>query len=174
MRKQAKRLIIFILLMTFSMTNQVYAQGPVQTAPFGPRVTDLKNKQDILNNFQQIKTIRSNLTVIDIKSDSTPQELQAVNIQNYIEQMQGVRDNLQKHINTYGDSFSDVFFSEQIMLIAESYIISMRHQQFLIRSIENNLEDSKNLFYSSYLIPVYYYLTLGDQMTAYIDVYLVI
>jgi hypothetical protein len=174
MRKQVKRLIIFILLLTFSIGNPAYAQ--VKSAPFGPKVTDLKNKQDILNNFQQIKTIRSNLTVIDIRPDLTAEQLQTVktSIQNYIQQMQGVGESLQKHINTYGDSFADVFFSEQIMLIADSYIISMRHQQLLITSIENNIEEAKKLFYSSYMIPVYYYLTLGDQMTAYIDVYFVV
>lgn len=174
MRKQVKRLIIFILLMTFSMGNPAYAQ--VKTAPFGPKVTDLKDKEGILNDFQQIKTIRSNLTVIDISPDLTTEQLQATNtnIQNYIKQMQGVRENLQRNTNTYRDSFADVFFSEQIMLIADSYIISLRNQQLVIRSIEANVQEAKKLFYSSYMIPVYYYLTLGDQMTAYIDVYFVI
>ncbi|EHI96811.1 hypothetical protein CDLVIII_0069 [Clostridium sp. DL-VIII] len=174
MRKQVKRLIIFILLLTFSIGNPAYAQ--VKSAPFGPKVTDLKDKEGILNNFQQIKTIRSNLTVIDISPDLTTEQLQATNtnIQNYIQQMQGVRENLQRNANTYRDSFADVFFSEQIMLIADSYIISLRNQQLVIRSIEANVQEAKKLFYSSYMIPVYYYLTLGDQMAAYIDVYFVV
>ncbi|NRT69927.1 hypothetical protein [Clostridium beijerinckii] len=41
----------------------------------------------------------------------------------------------------------------------------------MIRALQGTEEESKRLFYSSYLIPVYYYLTLGDQMTAYIDNY---
>ncbi|WP_271808768.1 hypothetical protein [Clostridium beijerinckii] len=64
-----------------------------------------------------------------------------------------------------------MFFSEQISFIAQSFIISLRHQQNLIRALQGNEEEAKRLFYSSYLIPAYYYLTLGDEMTAYIDNY---
>lgn len=158
------------------MSNIAYGEVGVKPEPYGPKVTDLRNKEDILNNFRQIKTIRSNLTIIDIKSNSTQEQLKATDtsIQNYIQQIENIKGNLQKHKNTYGDSFSDVFFSEQIAFVADSYIISLRNQQVLVRSIGNNIEEAEKLFYSSYIIPVYYYLTLGDQMTAYIEVYFVL
>lgn len=176
MRVKVKRLMLFILLIILTTSNIAYAEIRVKPEPYGPRVTDLKNKEDILNNFRQIKTIRSNLTVIDIKSNSTIEQLKSTDasIQNYIQQIENIRGNLDKHIITYRDSFPDVFFSEQIAFVADSYIISLRNQQVLVRAIENNIDEAKKLFYSSYMIPVYYYLTLGDQMTAYIDVYFVL
>lgn len=176
MHIKVRRLILLILLLTLAMSNIAYAEIRVKPEPYGPRVTELRNKEDILNNFQQIKTIRSNLTIIDIRSNSTLEQLKSTDasIQNYIQQIENIRGNLQKHISTYGDSFPDVFFSEQISFVADSYIISLRNQQVLVRAIENNIDEAKKLFYSSYMIPVYYYLTLGDQMTAYIDVYFVL
>ncbi|WP_415468229.1 hypothetical protein [Clostridium saccharoperbutylacetonicum] len=44
----------------------------------------------------------------------------------------------------------------------------------MITALENSKAESKELFYSNYLIPVYYYLTLGDQMVAYVDTYFVV
>lgn len=40
-----------------------------------------------------------------------------------------------------------------------------------MREMDENAINSKNIIYSEYAIPVYYYLTLGDQMIAYIDLY---
>jgi hypothetical protein len=157
------------------MRNVVYAQTPIQPTPYGPKVVELKNKEDILRSFEDIKKVRANLTVINIRANTPPDQLKMIDsdLQGYINQLQNIRETLQKHINTYSSSFPDVFFSEQISFIADSYIISVRHQQVLARALGNNEEEASKLFYSSYMIPIYYYLTLGDQMIAYIQTYLV-
>lgn len=56
-------------------------------------------------------------------------------------------------------------------LIVNSYLLSIKNQQVLMREMNENMINSKNIVYSEYAIPIYYYLTLGDQMIAYIDVY---
>ncbi|NRT73276.1 hypothetical protein [Clostridium beijerinckii] len=174
MRKKINRLVILIVIILLAMTNLAYAQPiPKQNIQYGPKISELKNKQDIIKNFQDIKTIRTNIATINIRENSTNEQLIAVNtsIKNYINEYQQVIRNLEEHKRTYSDSISDVFFSDQISFIAQSFVISLRHQQNLIRALQGTEEESKRLFYSSYLIPVYYYLTLGDQMIAYIDNY---
>ncbi|MBU3109686.1 hypothetical protein [Clostridium gasigenes] len=177
MRRKVNRLIIFVILITLTMTNITYAQLTTnREAPYGPKVAELKNKEDIVQNLEEIKRIRANLTVINITENSTLEELKSIDkdLENYIQQFNAIKRNLENHKLSYKDSFSDVFFSDQILFVADSFIISVRQQQNLVRTLENNKEDAKKLFYSSYLIPIYYYLTLGDQMISYIENYFVL
>ncbi|MDU8966123.1 MAG: hypothetical protein E7H39_09730 [Clostridium sp.] len=133
----------------------------------------MKNKEEIVRNLRDIERIRKNLSAVNISADSTPDDLEAINkdLEYYIQQFEVIEKNLQNYKVSYKDSFSDVFFSEQILFVAESFVISIRQQQNLIRELGINREEAKKLFYSSYLIPVYYYLTLGDNMIAYIETY---
>lgn len=177
MPRKVSYLIILVILITLTITNIVYAQ-PIknQELPYGPKVEELQDKEDIIKNFQEIKRIRGNLTVIKIRESSTPEELKTIykELESYIQQFNTIKRNLDNHKLSYKDSFSDLFFADQISFVADSYIISLRQQQNLVRQLENNREEAKNLFYSSYLIPVYYYLNLGDQMIAYIEIYFVL
>lgn len=177
MQRKIRRLILVLALITIAMTNISYAQPPTsQIAPYGPKVEELKGKADIIKYFQDIKRIRANLIVITISENSTDKELNNIysGLDIYIEEFNNIRKGLEKHRILYKDSFPDNFFSEQISFIADSYIISLRQQQNLIRALKDNKTEAKQLFYSSYLIPVYYYLSLGDQMSAYIDIYSVV
>jgi len=176
MPRKVTRLIIFVIFITISMSNIAYAQAPTKSQPFGPRISDLQNKEDILNSFEQIKIIRANLTIINVKATTPAEELRTieVSLQRYIEQLRSIRANLVKHADTYGNSISDVFFAEQIVAITDCYIISLKHQQLLLRSIENNVGEASTLFYSTYMIPIYYYITEGDQLVAYTQTFLVI
>jgi hypothetical protein len=177
MRRKVSRLIIFMVLIILTITNIAQAQPTISPeAPYGPKVQDLKGKEEIVKNFQDIKRIRANLSTININANLTPEELKAIDkdLENYIQQFNVIRRDLENHKITYKDSFSDVFFAEQILFVAESFIISLRQQQNLVRALEDNRADAKKLFHSTYLIPVYYYLTLGDQMIAYIDTYFVV
>lgn len=176
MPRKVIHLIIFVIFITVSMSNIAYAQVSTKSQPYGPRVSDLQNKEDILNSLEQIKTIRANLTIINVKPTTPAEELTTIdtNLERYIEQLRIIRANLVKHADTYGNSISDVFFSEQIVAIADCYIISLKHQQLLLRTIENNVEGASTLFYSTYMIPIYYYITQGDQLVAYTQTYMVI
>lgn len=176
MPKKVIRLVILIMLITMTMSNMAYAQVPNKAQPYGPKISELQNKEDILNSLEQINTIRGNLTVIDVRPTTPVEELKTIdtNLQRYIDQLRSIRANLVQHADTYANSISDVFFAEQIVAITDCYIISLKHQQLLLRSIENNQEESSKLFYSTYMIPIYYYITQGDQLVAYTQTYVVI
>lgn len=177
MPKKIRRLIILFTVIILTMTNIAYAQ-PItkENIPYGPKVEDLKGKDEIVKNFEEIKRIRANLTIIDITENSTDEQLKSTNkdLDYYLEQFNLIRKNLETHKLSYKDSFADIFFAEEISFIADSFIISIAQQQNLIRALQANKEESKRLFYSNYLIPAYYYLTLGDQMIAYIQNYFVV
>ncbi|MDZ4993463.1 hypothetical protein GNF80_10865 [Clostridium perfringens] len=177
MRRRVKRLLIFFMLIMMTMTNVSYAQVKTNEAePYGPKVEDLKSKDIIIKNLQNIKRIRGNLISVNITENSKPEDLKETynQLDYHIQEFNEIKKNLDNNIITYKDSFSDVFFSEQILFIAESYIISLRQQQNLINALQEQRVEAKKLFYSSYLIPTYYYLNLGDQMTSYIDNYFVV
>lgn len=176
MPRKVIRLITFVIFITVSMSNIAYAQMQTNSQPYGPKVSDLLNKEDIINSLEQIKTIRANLTVINVKATTPAEELEIIdtNLERYIEQLRIIRANLVKHSDTYGNSISDVFFSEQIVAITDCYIISLKHQQILVRLIETNPEEAATLLYSTYMIPIYYYITQGDQLVAYTQTYMVI
>ncbi|QLY78929.1 hypothetical protein [Clostridium intestinale] len=177
MKRKISCLLLSMIFMMLAMNNIVYAKSiSVETMPYGPKIEDLKGKDEIIKNLENIKRIRANLIVVAIKENSTNEELQALNkdLESYLNEINKSKRNLEQHKITYKDSFPDVFFAEEISFIAESYIISIRQQQNLIRQLQLNQEEAKKLFYSGYLIPVYYYLTLGDQMVTYIETYFVI
>jgi len=170
-----KRLLILVIIITLIIPNMAYAQNPPKNVPFNVKVTGLENREDILNNLEQIKTIRKNFNTIDIRANSSPEQLQSMDTQlgNYVQQLEVVRANLENHINTYRGSLPDEFFSEQVIFIARGYIISLRYQQLLIRALQNNTVEAKKLSYSSYMISVYFYMARSDQMLAYIDTYFI-
>ncbi|NMA49745.1 MAG: hypothetical protein GX947_08295 [Tissierellia bacterium] len=177
MKRKINCLLLSVIFMILAMNNIVYAKSiSVETMPYGPKIEDLKGKDEIIKNLENIKRIRANLIVVAIKENSTNEELQALNkdLESYLNEINKSKRNLEQHKITYKDSFPDVFFAEEVSFIAESYIISIRQQQNLIRQLQLNQEEAKKLFYSGYLIPIYYYLTLGDQMVTYIETYFVI
>lgn len=177
MKRKISCLLLSVIFMMLAMNNIVYAKSiSVETMPYGPKIEDLKGKDEIIKNLENIKRIRANLIVVAIKENSTNEELQALNkdLESYLNEINKSKRNLEQHKITYKDSFPDVFFAEEVSFIAESYIISIRQQQNLIRQLQLNQEEAKKLFYSGYLIPIYYYLTLGDQMVTYIETYFVI
>lgn len=177
MLKRVKRLIIFLMFIIMTITNISYAQVKESPeSPYGPILEDLKSKEFIIKNIQDIKTIRRNLTTISITQNSTPEELSNTykDLDYYIQQLNEIKRALDTNIISYKGSYSDQFFSQQVIFIAESYIISCRQQQHLIVSLQEKKIDAQKLFYSSYLIPIYYYLNLGDQMIAYIETYFVL
>ncbi|MDF2885419.1 MAG: hypothetical protein K0R54_5993, partial [Clostridiaceae bacterium] len=67
MKRKIKRVIMFVILISLTLTNITYAQPATwENIPYGPKVEDLKGKEDIIQNLQQMKKIRANLTVIEI------------------------------------------------------------------------------------------------------------
>lgn len=178
MKRKISCLILSAILIIFTINNVAYAQpATIEKVHYGPKIEDLKGKEEIIKNYQEMKRIRANLISISITENSTDEQLQATNkdLSFYLDQFNVLKRKLETHKILYKDSFSDLFLAEQLSLVIDSFILSIRQQQNLIKALQSEKkEDSQKLFYSNYLIPVYYYLTLGDQTIAYIEVYLVI
>ena len=163
-----KKLIIIVLVSIFMVPFScefTYAQER-----YYPIVENLKGKEQLTKELDELKRIRKNMSTINITADLSTEGLNRTNqyINTYLTELNSVRNRLEKHRVTYKDSFSDLYFSEQIQFIADSYIISLRQQQNLLKQLQANNAEAKRLFESDYLTPAYYYITLGDQMYSYI------
>ena len=71
----------------------------------------------------------------------------------------------------YAQSQPDLMFSEQLKYLLNAYKMSLNRQLNLVDALINNEFDASKLFYSDYLIYIYYYLNLGDQMVSYINTF---
>ncbi|EQK38491.1 MULTISPECIES: hypothetical protein [Paraclostridium] len=167
-----KKLLIIVLVSIFISpfsSNITFAQDR-----YYPKVENLQGKEQLITELEELKRIRENMSTINIKSDLDSDGLQRANqyIIAYLTELNSVRNDLENHRVNYKNSFADIYFSEQIQFIADSYIISLRQQQNLLRQLGKNNSDAKKLFESDYLTPTYYYVTLGDQMYSYIVEYI--
>lgn len=167
-----KKLLVLVLVSIFIMpfsSELAYAQER-----YYPKVENLQGKEQLMTELDEIKRIRENMSTINITSDLDSEGLKRTNqyISAYLTELNSVRNDLETHRVNYKNSFSDLYFSEQIQFIADSYIISLRQQQNLLAQLDKNNPDAKKLFESDYLTPTYYYITLGDQMYSYIVDYL--
>lgn len=90
MQKKIGRFIISVIILTFTITNIPYAQPIEPPAPYGPKVEDLKNKEELVRNLRDIERIRKNLSAVNISADSTPDDLEAINkdLEYYIQQFE--------------------------------------------------------------------------------------
>ena len=168
-----KLLIVFlasIFMIPFSVDN-IYAKDV-----YYPKVENLQGKEDLMTELAELKRVRENMGTINIKANLNSDKLKRANqyINTYLTELTSVRNDLETHRIRYKDSFADLYFSEQIQFIADSYVISLRQQQNLIKQLEKNNSDAEKLFESDYLTPAYYYITLGDQMYSYIVEYFAI
>lgn len=167
-----KKLLIIVLVSIFISpfsSNITFAQDR-----YYPKVENLQGKEQLITELEELKRIRENMSTINIKSDLDSDGLQRENqyIIAYLTELNSVRNDLENHRVNYKNSFADIYFSEQIQFIADSYIISLRQQQNLLRQLGKNNSDAKKLFEFDYLTPTYYYVTLGDQMYSYIVEYI--
>lgn len=169
-----KKLLIIVLVSIFIApfsSNTTFAQDR-----YYPKVENLQGKEQLITELEELKRIRENMSTINIKSDLGSDGLKRANqyISVYLTELNSVRNDLENHRVNYKNSFADLYFSEQIQFIADSYIISLRQQQNLLKQLNKNNPDAKKLFESDYLTPAYYYITLGDQMYSYIVEYFAI
>lgn len=139
-----------------------------------PKIENLKGKSELMKVLDEISRIRNNMSTVNITADASVDKLNSIElyILKNLTELNDVRITLEKYRAEYKDSFGDLYFSEEVQFIANSYIISLRQQQNLIRQLKKGNVDSKILFESDYLTPAYYYTVLGDQMYSYIKEYI--
>ncbi|OSB12347.1 hypothetical protein [Paraclostridium bifermentans] len=163
-----KKLLIIVLVSIF--ITPFYSKITFAEDRYYPKVENLQGKEQLITELEELKRIRENMSTINIKADLDSEGLKHANkyISAYLTELNSVRNDLETHRVNYKNSFADLYFSEQIQFIADSYIISLRQQQNLLKQLDENNPDAKKLFESDYLTPAYYYVTLGDQMYSYI------
>ena len=163
-----KKLLIIVLVSIF--ITPFYSKITFAEDIYYPKVENLQGKEQLITELEELKRIRENMSTINIKADLDSEGLKHANkyISSYLTELNSVRNDLETHRVNYKNSFADLYFSEQIQFIADSYIISLRQQQNLLKQLNKNNPDAKKLFESDYLTPAYYYITLGDQMYSYI------
>lgn len=177
MKKTLNILVTIIVIAGLLFQNIAYAQENIAQNEYlsiiGPKIENLKGKNDLIRYYNDLKRIRGNLGSISMNSNSTEEELNQINatLEFYKQEITNIDRELESHKEYYKDSLDDVYTAEMFQVITDNYLLSIMSQQILIREMNKNTIDSRNLFYSEYLIPVYYYLTSADQMIAYIDLY---
>lgn len=87
MLKRVICLILFVIFIILFMSNIVYVEILIKFELYGFKVLELKNKEDIFNSFEEIKMIRGNLIVINIKFNMLFEDLKIIdnNLEGYIE-----------------------------------------------------------------------------------------
>ena len=159
-----------ILLCLGIFTNKTYAiENKISTVPVV--VQDLQNKEALANIFKEIKMIRDNMRTIDINTKTIKEKsgILKPQIASYINQLQGVYNNIDRHKRIYKDSYPDVFVADQLQILSSVYQALLRDQLILIDGLLKDDPEASKLVYSDYLYTIYYYVLLGDQMLNYIN-----
>lgn len=172
-----KWIYIIITLIILGMSAPVigFAQETNLTtnAYIPPTLQNLKAKDQFIRNFNEIKRIRNNMYSLNVNSTTAKQNANNLRkeINFYINEFKSVERNLQDIKIQNADSKADVVFAEQLIFTIFSYKLSLEEQLILVDLLVNDDKQGSNLFFSDYLSHIYYYLTLGDQMVSYVDLY---
>lgn len=138
-----------------------------------PMLQDLKGKDQLVSIFNNIKSVRANISTIDINALTAKDKSKDLREQIgfYITQLASIDSDISTFEKQFSNSEPDLLFAQQLSLIIESYQMSLNQQLSLLTALENNDPEASTLFSSNYLVYIYYYISLGDQMGAYIDTY---
>ncbi len=169
-----KKFIVIILLLISFITTNNYACFAEQANSSVPKMLqDIKGKDELTGYINKIESIRANISTIDISpatAKEKPDEIKK-QINLYLSELSAIQNSLKNFDKKYSDSQSDLLFSQQISIIVNVYNMSLNQQLTLLNALIDNEYEASKLFYSDYLIYIYYYLNLGDQMIAYINTF---
>ncbi|MGL4878736.1 hypothetical protein [Paraclostridium dentum] len=138
-----------------------------------PSLKDMKAKEQFIDVFNEIKRIRANLYVQKINSLTAKEKYASFqrDINYYIGELNKIIRDLDDIKRQYPNSKSDQIFAKQLQFVVESIKLSLDEIIILLDAIKNDDFEGNDLFYSDYLAHIYFYLTLADQMIAYVDNY---
>ncbi|SCI84764.1 Uncharacterised protein [uncultured Clostridium sp.] len=168
-----KFVLITVLLLSFIITNSciVLAEQSRSTVPV--LIKNLQARDELVGLFNEAKRIRSNISTININTVNAKDKATEIKkqINFYLTEISSLEKSLSDFDKKYANSQSDLLFSEQIKSILNAYKMSLNQQLNLLDALVNNDFDASKLFYSEYLIYIYYYLNLGDQTMAYMNTF---
>lgn len=149
--------ITSILLCIGIFTNKTYAvENKISKVPVV--VQGLQNKEDLANVFKEIKMIRDSMRTIDINTKTIKEKsgILKPQITSYINQLQGVFNNLERHKRIYKDSQPDIFVADQLQILSSVYQALLRDQLILIEGFLKDDPEASKLAFSDYLYTIYY------------------
>ena len=89
----------------------------------------------------------------------------------YLSELSSINNSVKSFETKYSNSQPDLIFANQIKILIDVYQMSLNQQLYLLDAIIENSSEATKFFYSSYLIYIYYYLNLGDQMIACVNTF---
>lgn len=173
-RKWTYIIIIVTMLVTSVCTISIAQETNFNSNVYiPPTLQNLKSKQEFAKNFQEIKRIRNNIYSINMDVLTAKQNADKLRkeINFYMNEFKNVQRELNEIKNQNPDSQADIIFADQLNFTVFSYLLSLQEQLNLLELLVNDDKEGSVLFYSDYLTHIYYYVTLGDQMVAYVDNY---
>ncbi|MGL5754822.1 MAG: hypothetical protein ACRCYC_05810 [Paraclostridium sp.] len=146
-------------------SNCIYAPNPSQIS------NDLKGKEDLIKYFDDIKRIRNNINTISINAQTAKDKYPSIEkqINGYSAELKSILNSISKHKIVYKDSIADIFIANQLEMIAFVLDASLQQQLLFLKTVTAGDSDSIDLFFSEYLVSIYYYITVADEMIHYME-----
>ena len=168
-----KCILIVLLLISFIMTSNYtcFAQQSELLVP--PMLQDIKGKDELVKYLDEIGSVRSNISTINISTATASENSAEIKkqINFYLTELSSIKNSIANFEKKYSNSQPDLLFAEQINILLNAYQMSLNQQLSLLNALINNNSEAYKLFDSDYLTYIYYYLNLGDQMLSYINTF---
>ncbi|WGX75424.1 hypothetical protein QJS64_15720 [Paraclostridium bifermentans] len=174
MKNNASRFIsifiatIMLLTITSSTIYGVDKSYKISSAP--PQISkELKGKEELIKYFNEIKRIRNNMNTISINAETAKQKSDTIKkqITSYSSELKTILNLIARFKTVYKDSPSDLFVANQIEIVAFILDSSLLQQSLLVDRLAKG--ESTDLFFSEYLVSIYYYLNIADEMISYLE-----
>ncbi|MEG2984433.1 MAG: hypothetical protein RR835_07020 [Peptostreptococcaceae bacterium] len=145
--------------------NCTYTPNPSQIG------NELKGKEDLVKYFNDIKRIRNNINTISINSETAKDKLSSIQkqINAYSSELKSILNSISKHKIVYKNSLADIFIANQLEIIAFILDTSLQQQLLLLKTVISGDIGSTDLFFSEYLVSIYYYITVADEMIHHME-----
>lgn len=174
MKNNASRFIsifiatIMLLTITSSTIYGIDKSYKISSAP--PQISkELKGKEELIKYFNEIKRIRNNMNTISINAETAKQKSDTIQkqITSYSSELKTILNLLARFKVVYKDSPSDLFVANQIEIVAFILDSSLQQQSLLVERLAHG--EATDLFFSEYLVSIYYYLNIADEMMSYLE-----
>ena len=168
-----KCILITLLLISFIMTSSYTSFAEQSELSVPQMIQNIKGKDELVGYLDKIESLRANIRTLDISPTTVKEDLNKIKTQIalYLSEVSSLEKSIEDFKKRYSDSESDLLFAEQINILLSAYKMSLNQQLSLLNALANNEFEASKLFHSDYLIYIYYYLNLGDQMLSYINTF---
>lgn len=162
--------IAAIMLLTITSPTIYGVDKSYKTSSAPPQISkELKGKEELIKYFNEIKRIRNNMNTISINAETAKQKSDTIQkqITSYSSELKTILNLLTRFKVIYKDSPSDLFVANQIEIIAFILDSSLQQQALLVNRLAQG--EATDLFFSEYLVSIYYYLNIADEMISYLE-----